>query len=46
MTSNSRRKCSRFKSYTDINNYNNFLLELDKKQKEQPIIINPASSKM
>ena len=46
MTSNSRRKCSRFKSYTDINNYNNFLLELDKKQKEQPTIINPASSKM
>jgi ATP-dependent 26S proteasome regulatory subunit len=46
MTSNSRRKCNRFKSYTDINNYNNFLLELDKKQKEQPIIINPASSKM
>ena len=45
MTNNSRRKCSRFKSYTDINNYNNFLLELDKKQKEQPIIINPASSK-
>ena len=24
----------RFKSYTDINNYNNFLLELDKKQKD------------
>lgn len=26
-----------FKSHTDINNYNNFLLELDKKNKEQPI---------
>ena len=25
----------RFKSYTDINNYNNFLLELDKKQTKQ-----------
>jgi hypothetical protein len=24
----------RFKSHTDINNYNNFLLELDKKQRE------------
>ena len=29
----------RFKSYTDINNYNNFLLELDKKQKD--LIPNP-----
>ena len=28
----------RFKSSTDINNYNNFLIELDKKQKETPII--------
>ena len=24
----------RFRSYTDVNNYNNFLLELDKKNKE------------
>jgi len=30
------QNCVRFKSYTDINNYNNFLLELDKKQKETP----------
>jgi ATP-dependent 26S proteasome regulatory subunit len=30
------QKCVRFRSYTDINNYNNFLLELDKKQKEEP----------
>jgi len=28
----------RFKSSTDINNYNNFLVELDRKQKETPII--------
>lgn len=28
------KQISRFKSYTDINNYNNFLLELDKKQNE------------
>ena len=26
-----------FKSHTDINNYNNFLLELDKKNMEQTI---------
>jgi len=31
---NKNKKCiTRFKSHTDINNYNNFLLELDKKQK-------------
>ena len=29
-----KKNDGRFKSYTDINNYNNFLLELDKKQKE------------
>jgi ATP-dependent 26S proteasome regulatory subunit len=29
---NKNKKCSHFKSHTDINNYNNFLLELDKKQ--------------
>jgi hypothetical protein len=31
---NKNKKCiTRFKSHTDINNYNKFLLELDKKQK-------------
>jgi hypothetical protein len=39
------QKCGRFRSYTDINNYNNFLLELDKKQKEEPqISINITSN--
>ena len=37
---NNKRRYNRnrapFKSHTDINNYNNFLLELDKKNKEQP----------
>jgi len=28
---------SKFKSFTDINNYNNFLLDLDKKQKQNKI---------
>jgi stage V sporulation protein K len=32
------QKYGSFRSYTDINNYNNFLLELDKKQKEEPQI--------
>ena len=31
---NKHKNGGRFKSYTDINNYNNFLLELDKKQKD------------
>jgi hypothetical protein len=35
---------ARFKSYTDINNYNNFLLELDKNQKENPPPISISSS--
>jgi ATP-dependent 26S proteasome regulatory subunit len=34
-----KKNGGRFKSYTDINNYNNFLLELDKKQKD--LIPNP-----
>ena len=38
---NNKRKYNKhrtpYKSYTDINNYNNFLLELDKKNKAQPI---------
>ena len=39
------QNCGRFKSFTDINNYNNFLLELDKKQKEPPqLSINISSS--
>jgi ATP-dependent 26S proteasome regulatory subunit len=39
------QKYGRFRSYTDINNYNNFLLELDKKQKEEPqISINITSN--
>ena len=29
---NKKTNIRRFKSYTDINNYNNFLLELDKQQ--------------
>jgi ATP-dependent 26S proteasome regulatory subunit len=32
MSKRNRKNVNRFKSYTDINNYNNFLLELDKKQ--------------
>jgi len=33
---NKNKKCiTRFKSHTDINNYNKFLLELDKKQKTE-----------
>jgi len=28
-----------FKSYTDINNYNNFLIELDRKHKDNPPIV-------
>ena len=36
---NKRNKAyRRFKSSTDINNYNNFLIELDRKQKETPTI--------
>jgi SpoVK/Ycf46/Vps4 family AAA+-type ATPase len=36
---NKRNKAyRRFKSSTDINNYNNFLIELDRKQKEAPTI--------
>jgi Cdc6-like AAA superfamily ATPase len=31
---NKRNKSKAFKSHTDINNYNNFLLDLDKKQRE------------
>ena len=30
------KRLSSFRSYTDINNYNNFLLELDKTNKENP----------
>jgi energy-coupling factor transporter ATP-binding protein EcfA2 len=36
---NKHKNGGRFKSYTDINNYNNFLLELDKKQKN--LVPNP-----
>ena len=44
---NNRKKDKRvyrpFKSYTDINNYNNFLLELDKKA-SQPLIVGSSNS--
>jgi SpoVK/Ycf46/Vps4 family AAA+-type ATPase len=36
---------SRFKSFTDINNYNNFLLDLDKKQKTMKQNTNSPSEK-
>jgi SpoVK/Ycf46/Vps4 family AAA+-type ATPase len=35
MSLKKNKYCRRFKSYTDVNNYNNFLLELDKKQTEE-----------
>jgi len=35
MNKRNRNKQGRFKSYIDINNYNDFLLELDKKNKDQ-----------
>ena len=37
---NNTKNGSRFRSYTDINNYNNFLLELDKKNEEKNEEIN------
>lgn len=47
---NNNTYTGRFKSYTDVNNYNNFLLELDKKQKKhinEKLLItsSPANSK-
>ena len=39
------KRSSTFRSYTDINNYNNFLLELDKTNKESPPVITVSSQK-
>lgn len=36
----------RFKSFTDINNYNNFLLELDKKQKDSPKLYSSSNNSL
>ena len=41
---NNTKNGSRFRSYTDINNYNNFLLELDKKNEEKNEEINEENN--
>ena len=42
--SNKRTRTKAFKSYTDVNNYNNFLIDLDKRHKETPPVkVKPTS---